>query len=534
MKKILTKTIAILFIFIYLVQFYVVSAASRTTLDNAVSDAAKYMYNTVKNPEVGSFGGEWAVLGLARSSYNVPDSYYENYYKTVEKYVKDKKGVLDERKYTEYSRVILGLTTAGYDTRNVGGYDLTLPLGDFEKTIWQGINGPVFALLALDCMGYPMPENKSAKTQATRDLYIQEILSKQLKDGGWNLSGDTGSPDITGMVLQALAKYQSKSEVKSATNKAVEFLSKNQNNNGGYSNLEDAAQVLTALCELGISPDDSRFVKNNKTLVDNILSFKNTDGSFNHTNNSGANQLSTEQALYSLVAAQRALDGKNSLFRMSDVKKRVTFASTEEIEIKKHPDVKVMPVTSPGKTFTDIKGHKNKKAIEVLASRGIINGKSDTIFDPDSTMTRAEFATITVRGLGLKEKKVTVFTDVSSNEWYAGYIGSAYSYGIVTGTSATTFNPNGTITRQEAAVMVARAAKLCGIDTSLTNAQIRDILVKFGDYTKSADWARESLAFCYKENILSQDDSNIRPLDAIKRCEVAEMLYRMLKSAELL
>jgi len=64
---------------------------------------------------------------------------------------------LHERRYTDYSRVILGLTAAGYDPRAFAGYDLTLPLADFDKTIWQGINGPVFALIALDSGNYSNP-----------------------------------------------------------------------------------------------------------------------------------------------------------------------------------------------------------------------------------------------------------------------------------------------------------------------------------------------------------------------------------------
>jgi hypothetical protein len=75
-------------------------------------------------------------------------------------------------------------------------------------------------------------------------------------------------------------------------------------------------------------------------------------------------------------------------------------------------------------------------------------------------MTRAEFASIIVRGLGLPGKTSDVFADVPAKSWYAEAVGSAYSYGIVAGTTPTTFNPNGSITREEAAAMVARAAKL--------------------------------------------------------------------------
>jgi len=385
-----------------------------------------------------------------------------------------------------------------------------------------------------------------------RDDYINVILRRQLNDGGWNLSGgETEStkngpsdPDLTGMALQALAKYQHKPEVKAAIDKALACLSTLQNANGGYTswgseNVESASQVLVALCELGISIDDPRFVKNGKTLVDNILTFKTADGSFKHTQDGDGNgQMSTEQALYALVAAQRSLNGVNSLYRMDDTVKRGEFAPlpTTPGLPGKHADVAVMPVVNAGKTFADVKNHANQTAIEALAGRGIINGKSDTLFDPNATMTRAEFATIVVRGLGLPliPTPSRTFTDFAVNAWYGNTVETAYYYGIVTGTSATTFNPDGTITRQEAAVMVARAAKLCGMDTERDAVTTRDTLAQFMDYRTVADWAQPSMAFCYDVGILDDSEMDIQPLVAVKRCEVAEMLYRMLGLANLL
>ncbi|MDR1960773.1 MAG: DUF4430 domain-containing protein [Gracilibacteraceae bacterium] len=314
------------------------AAAGDTALrDTALRDTAAYMLKTVEAPEVGSIGGEWAVIGLARSGCDVPDAYYADYYENVEAYVRECDGILHERKYTEYSRVILGLTAAGYDPRDVGGYDLTAALGDFENTVWQGINGPIWALIALDSRDYPIPANRAAKTQATRELYLEEILRRQLPDGGWNLTagadgeiapGERADPDITGMALQALAKYQDKPEVRAATDRALSCMAETQGGEGGYTswgtpNSESVAQVLVAICELGISPDDERFVKNGLTLEGSLLSYKNADGSFRHTaDGSGNSQMSTEQALYALAAAQRARDGGNSLYRMSDAPRR--------------------------------------------------------------------------------------------------------------------------------------------------------------------------------------------------------------------
>ena len=152
-----------------------VNAAKEPDLQTLVNDTAKYMLSAVKAPEPGDVGGEWAVLGLARSGYAVPEGYFEGYYGRLEAYVKEKKGILHKRKYTDYSRVIIALSALGKDARDVGGYNLLTPLGDYEKTIWQGLNGPIWALIALDSANYPMPQNRSAATQATRQMYISTI-----------------------------------------------------------------------------------------------------------------------------------------------------------------------------------------------------------------------------------------------------------------------------------------------------------------------------------------------------------------------
>ena len=553
MRTYIKKTISMTLVAILALSiFSTVGAVSKPELDSVVDSAAAYMLNAVKNPQVDSVGGEWAVIGLARSGYDVPDSYYESYYRTVERYVRENGPILHDKKYAENSRVILGLTAAGYDPRDVAGYDLTAALGDFERTIWQGINGPIFALIALDSYDYPIPENPDAVTQATRDLYVAEILRRETPGGGWNLTAgssgevgpnERGDPDITGMALQALAKYQDSPGVSEAIGRALSFLSGMQNAQGGFSswgstNIESTMQVLVALCELGIPVDDPRFVKNGNSIVDNILSYRNPDGSFSHTkDSSGVDQMASEQALYGLVATKRALDGKNSLYRMSDTVQRGEFLPIEADAAGlpgKHADIAKLEVKMPGKTFGDITEHPNRAAIEALAAREIITGRNDNEFDPDATMTRAEFAAITTRALGLPMKENTVFTDIASTIWYSNPVGTAYYYEIVTGTSATTFNPGGIITRQEAAVMVARAAKLCGMDTDRTETEIRDTLAAFGDYRTVAYWAQASMAFCFDTGILDDTEFDIQPAKAVTRAEIAEMHYRMLTKALLL
>ncbi|MBQ7248405.1 MAG: hypothetical protein IJS21_00040, partial [Deltaproteobacteria bacterium] len=119
-------------------------AAKEPDLQALVESSAKYMLSAVKEPEPGDIGGEWAVLGLARSGYAVSEGYFEGYYGKLEAYVKEKQGVLHKRKYTDYSRVIITLSALGKDARDVGGYNLLTPLGDYDKTIWQGLNGPIW------------------------------------------------------------------------------------------------------------------------------------------------------------------------------------------------------------------------------------------------------------------------------------------------------------------------------------------------------------------------------------------------------
>ena len=535
MKKIKIITLIIL---VFSLSVWVGANQSYDT-DAVIKGTAGYVYETVKEPTVASIGGEWAIIGISRSGVEVPDEYYADYYKRVEEYVKEKKGVLHEKKYTEYSRVILALTSIGKDPVNVAGYNLLTPLGDYEKTIWQGINGPAFALIALDSKNYDIPKNQEAKTRATREMYVNYILEKQLSDGGWALTGNVSDPDVTAMVLQALSKYQSNAKVKAATDKALTCLSKMQNNNGGFTTYgeqtcESNVQVLVALCCLGISPQDSRFVKNGKSVLDSVLSYSLNGGAFRHTKSGSENLMATEQVLYGLVAYKRFSEGKNSLYSMSDAISFIESKSTSNGLKNKHKDIKKKEIIFIGKTFDDISTLDTKDKIEALISRGIINGKTETAFDPYGKMTRAEFAAITVKSLGLPEKTGSAFSDVKKNDWFHGYVYSAFSYGIIKGVSDNKFSPNGTITREEAAVMIMRSASLCGMSTSLSKNEVRNILCVFPDYIKASDWSQNALAFCYKEGIMSDEVSFINPKEHVTREEIAELIYNLLDKAKLL
>lgn len=285
-------------------------------------------------PIVGSIGGEWLALGLARSGRSVPAGYYDN----VVQYVKANVNAnerLHNSKSTDNSRVILALTAIGKDPTNVGGHNLLKGLDSMSYINKQGINGPVFALIALDSHNYP------TFGEVTRDVLIDRILSEQVKaDGGWALGGadeKASDVDVTAMTIQALAPYyKTNAKVKTAVDKGLTWLSAHQQEDGGFAswgavNSESCAQVIVALAALGIDPlTDSRFIKNGITALDALCGYYTQDDTlgkgFAHVKQSSGgyvggayNQMATEQAYYALNAYYRFANSQNRLYDMTDV-----------------------------------------------------------------------------------------------------------------------------------------------------------------------------------------------------------------------
>lgn len=291
--------------------------------ENALAQTGNWLMEAVPEPAYGSVGGEWTVLGLARSGLEVPEAYFSGYYERFAACITEMDGVLTDRKYTEYSRVILALTAVGKDPSDVNGYNLLAPLSDFDRTVFQGINGPIYALLALDCGNYEIPETTGTANQATREQYVDYILSRELPGGGWSFAGGEAEADITAMALQALAKYRHRQEVADAVDRGLEVLSRLQNESGGFTaydsqSCESVAQGIVALTELGIAIDDSRFVKNGNTLLDRLLEFRTEEGAFRHVLDGDADLMASEQAFYALTALERAEQGDASLYTMTE------------------------------------------------------------------------------------------------------------------------------------------------------------------------------------------------------------------------
>lgn len=304
----------------------VVLTVEESDINKIYESTGKWLTENVTNPTVSSMAGEWAVLGLARAGYEVPAGYYDKYLENAAKTLKEKNGVLSESKYTEYSRMILALTAIGADVTDIGGYNLLEKLSDYDNICIQGINGPIWALIALDSHGYEIPAVAEGGTQATRENLIQTILDKQLENGGWTLTGTNADVDMTAMAIQALAPYcDSNAAVKAAVEKAVELLASMQNDDASFSsygakNAESTAQVIVALTALGIDPaEDERFIRDNVTMIDALCGFYVEGGGFEHTAGQGRNAMATEQGYYALASYMRLLKRQTSLYDMSDV-----------------------------------------------------------------------------------------------------------------------------------------------------------------------------------------------------------------------
>ena len=295
-------------------------AELQPTVDEDIYKATGDYLEALGAPSVGTVGGEWLVIGLARSGREVPDSYYENVTKYIQENINEKEQ-LHRSKSTDNSRLILALTAIGKDVTNVAGHNLLAGLTDMDYVCKQGINGPIWALIACDSGNYPIPEGN-----VTREKLIDTILDAQLDDGGWTLSGSTSDPDMTGMAVQALAPYcKTNAKVNQAVDEAVRAMSEMQNDNGAYSSVDGAssesiAQIIVALATLGIDADtDARFEKNGISAFDALLTYYIQDSGFKHILSGTLDGMATEQAYYAMTAYYRMLDQKTSLYDMTDV-----------------------------------------------------------------------------------------------------------------------------------------------------------------------------------------------------------------------
>ncbi len=186
--------------------------------------------------------------------------------------------------------------------------------------------------------------------------------------------------------------------------------------------------------------------------------------------------------------------------------------------------------------FEDVIDHWAKEAVNDMGSRMIISGVGKNRFDPDREITRAEFAAIIARGLGLKPGQGNnPFEDVNEDAWYCDFVRTSAEYGIISGYGNGKFGPMDKITREQAMVMIERAMKICELESEAGEDETESLLAAFDDSGQAAKWAKESMAACIKSDIISGKSSTmLGPKDKITRAEVAVIIRRLLQKSSLI
>ncbi|OAS17342.1 S-layer homology domain-containing protein [Paenibacillus oryzisoli] len=202
-----------------------------------------------------------------------------------------------------------------------------------------------------------------------------------------------------------------------------------------------------------------------------------------------------------------------------------------EITIKS-PHNSIYTLVKLDKPFTDITAHWAKKDIELLASKFVVQGMTETTFAPDQRVTRAQFASMLVTALALQPDaaKSSMFTDVTSDDWFAGAVGTAAKLGLVEGNNAGEFAPNADITREQMAVMISRALRLSGKEVQSSHAQ--DKLASFVDSNTISAWATSAVVQSLAANIVNGlTDQSFGPNESATRAQATVMLKRFLQFA---
>lgn len=304
---------------------------------------------------------EWEAVGLARAGKEVPASYYDEFMEHVENQISETLP-FGQTKITDIERLTIAAAAIGVDARDVNGHNFidllyNSPMrGIFDTMTFQGNNGPIFALIALNTHQFSEPAN----TKWNRQKLIAELLNNQKEDGSWSLSSSyaASSVDITAMAIIGLAPYKDQPEVTASIEGALDYLSSVQNDEGGFTewfvggtSSEATAQAIIGLTAYGLDPTSERFTKNGNNLVDHLLSYQNADGGFAHLlEYPASNGMATEQALQALVAYDYFIEDKGRLYEFgteADLELRI--AEKVKTQIEDLPDVAALTLSDKEK-----------------------------------------------------------------------------------------------------------------------------------------------------------------------------------------
>ncbi|WP_050794307.1 alpha-amylase family glycosyl hydrolase [Paenibacillus curdlanolyticus] len=304
---------------------------------------------------------------------------------------------------------------------------------------------------------------------------------------------------------------------------------------------------LQALAPKGSSTTSGQIV-----LTIKLVPAKQADELLKQAANSSAAKVGLSSSMYELTVSYVGADGKAQVLTHFKDPVALTFA----VDAKKSSELQGVyfiadngeitflsgslsanvyhfskyAVLTFDKTFTDVSASFwAANDIKAMAAKHIVNGNTATTFNPNGQVTRAEFAALLVRALGLEASAgaKAPFSDVLAGAWYAPEVTAAYEAGLVSGADATHFRPNAQVTREEMAVMIARALdKLGKLPAAPADAAI---LAQYGDSASVSAWAKEGMLYSLQAKILRGDAaSKLQPSSYTTRAEAAVVLSRLL------
>ncbi|BFT69536.1 S-layer homology domain-containing protein [Paenibacillus sp. P36] len=186
--------------------------------------------------------------------------------------------------------------------------------------------------------------------------------------------------------------------------------------------------------------------------------------------------------------------------------------------------------------FNDVADHWAKQAVSDMGSRMVIDGTGNGMFSPDREITRAEFAAIIVRGLGLKlENGTSEFSDVKMIDWYSSVVTTAYAYHLIDGFEDGTFRPMDRITREQAMVILSKAMTIASLKAK-PSVQSTDVILRtFADMSEVSPWALNSVGDNVQAGLVAgRNGDELAPKDYMTRAEVAAIIQRLLQKSGLI
>lgn len=188
------------------------------------------------------------------------------------------------------------------------------------------------------------------------------------------------------------------------------------------------------------------------------------------------------------------------------------------------------PITMVDANFKDMENHWAKDVVSFLAGKGIVKGKTQSEFVPDGYITRAEFTALLVRVMGIEDTLANdgVFDDVKPDDWFYNAVNAGYKTGLVKGTAVNKFEPYKNITREEMAVLIARAAAFMNKVVPVDSVEIGNIVAKYIDGNMMHDWAQTGIVSAVKTGLMSgQGNGLFNPQGLATRAESATVIYNL-------